>query len=356
MDETLRDILSKAICAPSGDNCQPWSIRIIRADQLELWNVPNRDTSLYNFNNNASYLSHGAFLENLSIAAEHHGFSADITLFPEESNTDLVARINLKKAEGNHGNEDSYLAIDKRATTRKPYEAHPLPMDIANLLRTSAGIQPAAAMKLVTDTETIKKLAHLAAKNEEILFGNQTMHHFFFDHVTWSSEAAAQKRTGFFVDTLELPPPAKLLFPLWKHWSIMRIFAALGFTKLVSNDNGALYAKSGGIGVITISAIGAKEYVEAGRLLERVWLAATHLGLRLQPLTGIPFLYHRISHGMADAFTVRERSIIDGAYQGIITTLGLPESSRVALMFRVGKGDEPSARSLRFRLEDFIES
>ena len=78
----LREILEAAIRAPSGENCQPWRF-VLKGESVELWNRPERDQSLYNWGQRASYMAHGAALENLVLAAGARGFGADVAYFPE---------------------------------------------------------------------------------------------------------------------------------------------------------------------------------------------------------------------------------------------------------------------------------
>lgn len=357
MDEILRDILSKAILAPSGDNCQPWKIRL-RDGAIDLYVVPEEDNSLYNFNSYAVYVSAGAVLENVMVAAGYHGYTVQYELFPDAADATYVARITLGNqyhSEAASTNDAAlYKAISDRATTRKPYQFGTVSAELANHLSEAAGSDLSAQLSITRDQAVIKRLASHVANNERILFGNRTMHGFFFEHVVWSKEDAQKKGTGFFIDTLELPPPAKKIFPFWKRWSIMRLFGLLGFLGIVAKDNAALYAQSGAVGAIIIPKIGAKEYAEAGMLLERVWLAATQAGLKFQPLAGIAFLHHRISLGLSDEFTRNERTIIDAAYQGIINEMQIPASMKLVALFRTGIGEAPTARSHRRPLENFI--
>ncbi|MDP3028969.1 MAG: nitroreductase family protein, partial [Deltaproteobacteria bacterium] len=66
-----KDIIFKIVeagtWAPSGDNCQPWRFTW-NGQKLLLFNVLERDTSIYNSRQRASLIAHGAVLENMDIA------------------------------------------------------------------------------------------------------------------------------------------------------------------------------------------------------------------------------------------------------------------------------------------------
>ena len=68
MDPRIKTVLEYAIMAPSGDNCQPWKFSVEEM-HVKLFNDPDRDHSLYNLDQRASLVAHGAFLENLRLAA-----------------------------------------------------------------------------------------------------------------------------------------------------------------------------------------------------------------------------------------------------------------------------------------------
>ena len=63
LESVIQRILEAGIQAPSGENCQPWRFRS-RNDFIDLFNLPERDTSLYSWGQRASYFAHGTLLEN----------------------------------------------------------------------------------------------------------------------------------------------------------------------------------------------------------------------------------------------------------------------------------------------------
>jgi hypothetical protein len=93
MNETIKKIIEAGTRAPSGDNCQPWKFVFIDPTTIEVHLLAGLDRSLYNFKERGSYLSIGALLENMAIAAPHFGYTLTTTLFPKEQDTTVVAQI-----------------------------------------------------------------------------------------------------------------------------------------------------------------------------------------------------------------------------------------------------------------------
>jgi nitroreductase len=119
--EAISKIIEAGIRAPSGDNCQPWRFEV-KDNRISIYNIPDRDNSLYSWGQRASYIAHGALIENMTIAAAHLGYAAKIKLFPESRDPNLVARLTLEQpAPPEEG--ALYEAIFARATNRKPYRS-----------------------------------------------------------------------------------------------------------------------------------------------------------------------------------------------------------------------------------------
>ena len=178
-ENIIEKIINLAIQAPSGENCQPWRFEIGN-NEIDIYNVPERDQSLYNTNQAGSYVAHGALVENMIISAKTLSYSASITLFPKSSEPDLVASITLRQSAPQ---EDSLLdSIAKRTTNRKPYMKTQLPTEqLERLAATSSQVDGAKA-EFVTDPDKIKALAEACSVNEIVMFSNNTLHNFFFNH------------------------------------------------------------------------------------------------------------------------------------------------------------------------------
>src|SRR4051812_28715576 len=92
----LKQILLAGNQAPSGENTQPWRFKAV-GTIIEVYNRPERDQSLYNWGQRASYMANGAAIENLVIAASHFGYQAHVSYFPEGEQSEHVPTIPLLK-------------------------------------------------------------------------------------------------------------------------------------------------------------------------------------------------------------------------------------------------------------------
>ena len=342
--EILEKIIGAGIQAPSGENCQPWKFKVA-GDLIELYLIPERDTSLYSWGNLASFFAHGAVLENMDIMARCLGYRLSLSLFPDPQTPELTARMWVEKSEV----QQSSLceAIARRVTNRKPYKKYSISLAEKEKIIIPNNSIHGVGVLLLDDYKRIQILAKAGSVNEKTLFGNKSLHNFFFSHISWTKEEDTKKSIGFFIDTLELPLPAKIMFKVFKSWKILTVMNKLiGIAKLVSLANEQIYKTASAIGIVTVQTATPRDFVNAGRIMERLWLTVTAEGLSLQPLAGLVFLMRRIEAGETKDFSPEQIKNITDSYGFIKACFGL-QNETVTMMFRIGKGDSPSAQASR---------
>ncbi len=333
--------------APSGENCQPWRFKV-EGNKVFIFNVPERDQSLYSWGQWASFVAHGALIENMSIAASHLGYELLLDFFPAASDKNLVVIGTLQKNE----KKDDVLfnSIQRRTTNRKPYEKKMLKnkeyKELLNLPRYGN-----AHVILTQDEKKKQIIAHAASMNEKLLFENRYLHTFFFSHINWTEKEDEEKKIGFYIKTFELPKPAERAFKLFSNWRALQMLNKIGASAMVAKTNAGIYASCGAMGVIVINDKTPKDFVMAGRVFERIWLKATSMGLSMQPLTGILFLMYRIRAGKTSEFSPSQIQLVTVAYGRMAEAFGISPEKTMAIAFRVGKSSLPTARALRLKAQ-----
>ncbi|MGW7382791.1 hypothetical protein [Streptomyces sp. NPDC054794] len=90
----LEVLLSAATAAPSIHNTQPWRFRLDPVTRLlDVRAVPQKSLSRTDPEFRAQYLSVGAALFNLRVAADHLGLDAMVRLLPDPSDPGLLAAL-----------------------------------------------------------------------------------------------------------------------------------------------------------------------------------------------------------------------------------------------------------------------
>lgn len=336
-DAAIRRIIAKAVHAPSGDNAQPWRFKL-QDDILRVFVVRGRDATLYNFRERGSYVAHGALVENIALLAPLEGLQTAITPFPAEP--DCTAVIMFDKNGGDIDPLAQY--IGKRTTNRKPYELTFLGDSDAKALQEAARGR-SAVLRLVREREAIRALAEDLSINERLLMENRELHDFLFSIIRWRKDDA---RPGLYVKTMEFPPPVRILMRfVIRNWRLTKALNRIGLSKKIPKESGAVYAASSALGAVVVGGDRDVDFFTAGRAFQRVWLSATGRGLSIQPLAAIPYLHQRVTAEDTRSLTEEHVELIKRSYGSIAKAFRLGKGELCAMLFRIGKGGMPSARS-----------
>ena len=347
MVNDIKKILEIAIHAPSGENCQPWKFKI-KDNQIYLFNIPERDQSPYNFGQRGAFVSHGALIENISIASLAVGLKAKISLFPERDDPNLVAIISFAKSMARE--ESLFPYILERTTNRRAYKKIPLTTEQRQAILNSANQISKGKILLTENKEDIKILSLVGAMNERLVLENEVLHHFLFSHINWTEKENQEKKIGFYIKTLELPPPAQLAFKIFSSWKVLKKLNKIGISKAIWKQNGRVYGSCSAIGIITTQGNNNEDFVNVGKVMQRMWLTATKLSLSLQPMTGILFFMQRIIAGRFEPFSSDQIKLIQESYENVRRIFKL-RNETVPMMFRTGYSDPPTARALKLEPE-----
>lgn len=345
MRDTLEYILQAGTKAPSGDNCQPWRFKILDDLSVEIYNDTASDQSLYSYEQRPSLIAIGACIENMVIAASEKGLQASVQLFPGNFDGRKIAKINFANTDIPSDPLAEY--ITQRVTNRKPYKKTKL-SDPEREAIFSVHADEGVIIGLIEDEKAISELGVVASINERVLFEDKDMHEFFFNHVTWTEEEDKTKSIGFYIKSLEIPAPIVPVVKLARKWSTIQKLNKIGLSKAIAFGNSKTYGSAGAIGVLTVSDTAPENFVTAGRVFQRLWLTVTQQGLSLQPLTGIVFLHEGIQHNFIKNLSPTHIRIVEEGYRKIVQAFK-PKDKTIVLMFRIGHGQKPSARSSRLK-------
>ena len=347
----IQKILEAGVQAPSGSNSQPWRFHL-EGDTVSVLMLPELDHPVLNVHAWGTLFATGALLENISIAAAHEGLEAAAVLFPKSDDRNLVARVSFVPKPGTGAareTEELYGAIFKRATNRKPYGTDKINGTVRERLLAAPAEVGAydVVLKLTDDRGQIETLARAVSMNELVMFRNRKLHELFMQELVWTSEEEHEKRAGLYLKTLELKPPQERALRMFRSWKTLNIMNKLvGAARMIARDNEKVYAACSFYGAILCGTEDA-DLVNAGRAAERAWLSATAMGLSFHLQTGVNFLAARLETPEGERiFTVKEAELIRGAYETVRNIFQAGDRF-VPVVFRIGRGGEPSARSSR---------
>ncbi|MEH0425035.1 hypothetical protein QBB34_46520 [Streptomyces stelliscabiei] len=329
-------VVAAGVLACNPHNTQPWRM-IVDGDTIDVHSDPSRRMPLNDASGREHFAGLGCAVENMVIAAGPAGFTADVALFPDGPVSDHVARIVLSKAR-TRKDRDLAAAIPHRHTNRGPYTS--APVDVSGFTEQSSRVEGASVL-WITDEQARERLGRLYVEATEAITADTAQSTEAFTWFRSSRGSIDRHRDGLTLDGQGLGG--------------LTLFAAKLLPAQSREDGDAYWVKAtrevhtataAAYGVIAVDDVTDRTaQVSGGRLLARLHLTATMLGLGLHHMNQITERIDRdTAAGSPDVFSARWAAL-----------LGRPASMGL-LSFRIGHPERTPGLSPRRSLGDVVTS
>jgi nitroreductase len=326
----LREAVLGARLAPSAHNAQPWRFRLL-PDGLELGWAAERELPFGD--------PHGAYLM-IGLGAAAEAASLGIALRNQrglvtwdlDQRSRTAASVRATAEEPSARDRELAASLPDRATTRLPFDRSQLQ---SSLLRSCAREAEGGGMSLavVTGPSRVEQFADLVAEGTARNLADRSVYEEFHG---WLRLGRVERRAvdgltgsalgfGRLRGTAARPLMSLSAMSLWRSFGAHRLFAA---------TQRRLARRSGAACLLVTGSGESGDLFAGGRVMLRVWLAATLMGLRLHPMTAV-----------MDHAQTRE---------GTAELFGVPADAAMIVCFRLGFGPA-GARAPRIPAADLIE-
>lgn len=346
--EILIKIINYGIQAPSGDNSQPWKFVITKNYDINLFNLPDKDNPILNVHQGGSLISHGAVITNITIAACKLGYKTNVLYFPDNNNSDLIAKISFLENLDKYEECDSYLidSIYERRTNRRHYNKY-LSDDLVNKIFKNLKDKD-IEIKIFKENREKEIIAQAISISEEVILKTKELHELLFKDVMWTKKQELSEKHGLYINTLEFNPVQKLVFWICRKWNnIYFLNKTFNFAHFVGSQNSDIYKSSGLLGFIILPNSDLINYIKAGELFQLIWLRSTHFSLSFQPVTGLFFLNERIKIFGNEPISSENSMRIKNQYNKLCNLIKINNDQIILTSFRIGKSKKSSALSSR---------
>ncbi|HEY3409900.1 MAG TPA: hypothetical protein VGK53_17155 [Propionicimonas sp.] len=358
--DVFQRLATAASRAPSADNMQAWAFAGT-GDAVEVYLDPARVLPT-DVNAMFAWVGLGAAVENLVIAAAREGFSATVDddglPFSHQpkvgppSNAATPVTVRLAPA-----GQDNPLAswIERRETNRGPYDTAPLePGTIDELTRAVADLD--AGVHWAGGADNLNLMATMDARSTYIRLEHEPLHDELFAILRFNRRELEQARFGLEFASLGVPVALVSLARMLRCPAVMQIVSRLGFGRAVARRLAAKLRAAGAVCLITARKPGPAGYVEAGRVMERIWLEATARGLAVQPHGVLPQYLTKLE-AEPDGFTPRHATTMARHREPFQALFPLQAGERPSMVLRVGRPRHHPARpSLRLPVDQLIRT
>ena len=308
-EEQLRFLLRYAILAPSNRNTQPWRFSVGR-DQVTIHSDASRWQQVSDPHKRELYISLGCALENLLVALEHFGFGYVVTRSPGADDESIVAQVAiLDRPFASPRGAGLFPAIVKRHTHHGRYRRRAVGASALKKLM-ECRVEHDLNLLLTPDAAIKRAVDKLMLQGDALALANPR----------YRKELADCIGEGSF--------GGPWLLSLAQEFAV----AHLGVRKVIARGDHKALASSPVFGLISGRAGSNDTRIKAGQLLERLYLAATGLGLVLQPISQL-LEVERVRMNFSKLFRAG----------------GVP-----LMPFRLGYADTPGHRTPRRPLEDVL--
>ncbi|MEO6573376.1 MAG: hypothetical protein ABIP89_06030 [Polyangiaceae bacterium] len=349
--EAIEYIVAHGVTAPSPANVQPWLFDF-RAGVLTLRNDPTRAFDMLDNDGMAAKISCGAVLENVTLAARSIGLEPTIDLFPEANDPDLVCRITFApRAVERHAHVDW---ITKRCANRRLPEKHETidPATLASLteLAKAAGVR----LQFKEDLESLSAYETLLRFETRLGFSNKNIFKEFTGTFRWTQDEVKNTRDGLDVWALEAHGPQRAILRALTQRPNVESMREVGAQEFFEKPAIGRMTRSSAICLVTIPSFDGKRVVEAGKVVQRLWLTANAAGLAFQPQTFLPYYFMRVERSQGKGFEEEEIAMLREKRLRFKELFEVGPNDAEVFMFRLGRADPPTARALRRRLDDLL--
>lgn len=351
----LMRILDEARWAPSGDNSQPWSFEIKGGLAVRVA-VDRESGNVYQFDKGRpNIVAAGCLLEVMAIAASHYGLRMEWEIAEEAPR--LLLDVTFQS--------DPEVAPDPlapfiriRSVDRRPYKQTPLTEAEKATLQAAVGPEFVIHWyETRTERQAHARLNGLATRLRLTIPECRRVHRDVVRQEAFSHVGMPAKSVGLDPLTTWLMPWVNGAW--WRTKLLNRYLGGAWFASLqLDRRTGMACAahialrRVGGAGPVT-----GADHIATGRAWERLWLAATRLGLAHQPsIAPLIFAhYARMGEIFSEApFAPKEaRKIADRAEALVEAPI-----DEIVVLGRIGRPPrrEPAARSIRKPLTELLKS
>lgn len=275
-DDTL-EILYLASLAPSGHNTQPWTVRFIDTNHWIIGSDTTRWLSVVDLDNREMLLSIGSFLENLIITANVKGYEVEVKVVAKTAKDKDIVNIKLHKI--NYSQDFDLKKIELRRTIRN------------NFLKDELSIKDVRSFE-EKNNDNILYYARQSQEGKYLTEGTLLANHLqtyynpaqeeLAKWIRWSNDEISYYQNGLTPETMEIDGIARWYVKnFYDSQSVLDTSFREATLKTIQKQVGA----GSGWLLITSRDSSIPEIIDAGRVLQRIWLEVREKNIAIHPMS-----------------------------------------------------------------------
>jgi nitroreductase/molybdopterin/thiamine biosynthesis adenylyltransferase len=358
LPDDIRDILELAMRSPSGGNTQQWRF-VVRGRVIDVVHVPDRSAThaLFDCRSTVRRVVMGIVTESIVVAARGRGLSADVEYDPPGPNDLVYTRITIDESGPEATAAERALgdALVTRCSQRTLSRGRPL-TDEERAVLEQAVARSSASLWISGDENAKKAYGEGTAIGNRLRLLVKEMHKETFDEFYFRSDDP-RRQDSVPIENLQLPLPERIAFRILRRPEVAQFLHERGEgTRLLEFSRDWAEGASA-VGAVTAAGNTRRDFVEAGRAVQRMWLAASAIGVGVHPTTSLMFESEMLTGPEGDLFSPEEHKDIETHMTELRGTLIPGSDAPLALVFRLVAGpgmpdmEKTPRRPLAYHLE-----
>ncbi|MRH87964.1 Rv1355c family protein [Nocardia sp. SYP-A9097] len=335
----LREILELAMLSPSGGNTQQWQF-VVRSRVIDVVHLPERSRThqLFEGRETVRRVVLGTVTESIVVAARARGLTAEVEYDPEGDDSLVYTRITV----GENGPAATAAEIALGAALSSRYSERTReagrPLTDAEMSALHLAVEPYSARLWLSGDDLVKYVY-----GEGTAIGNRLrtivagLHTETFDEFYFRSDEPDRK-DGVPLENLGILLPERIALRILSRPAVAKFLHERGEGMGLLEYTRTWAAGASAVGAVTAAGHSRRDFVEAGRAVQRMWLAATALGVGVHPTTSLMFEAEMLDLPEGEVFSALERAEIDMQMAEFRKVLVTDTDAPLAIVFRAVAG------------------
>jgi hypothetical protein len=356
----VNELVTFACMAPSGANIQSWqwvhygrTIYLFRNDIYTAGLLDCKGTTMIN--------GLGAATENLILKAHELKLEVIAEVLPNLTDKskliavfrffDSVQSIHKDKFEP-HVCDDLVSTIPVRLTNRNIQERKKIGIERLEPLKQLAQTINGADLIIIDDEKLLYEIGEVTAKVDRMRIMHKGGHDDFHGEVRWSEYEVSKTLNGVdLLGTVDLTPTELAGWTVVKIWDVVNHLndwkLGTGLEKIQRKN----VASASALGLLTMPRFSNNDFFNAGRALERVWLAANKENIAVHPASLSTLIFNTMTYADNNGFTDYMEKEAKDLRKEFERLFSIDNSKVDVLLLRFLVASPPKRRSVRYPLE-----
>lgn len=330
----VEKVVEQATLAPSRGNQQPWKLvyngRLhVHVDQGRL------PGSAGEVARNDALLAIGALLANVEVTAAAAGKRAVYELFPEEAGPDLVTSVGFEASDETPAGAELHAEIARRRTDPHAGNGEAVtPDELDRLLEVASEL--GLSLQICQERSSIEELAQVVAEADRLSLISRSFHQRFVEQIRWTDEEVLATFDGVDLKSLGLSPAEQTFMQMVRSPDVCQLLHDVQGGSVLGTRARRVVASSAALGCIS-SGQSRDAIVATGRSFQRLWLAATQMGLSLHPWASVTELFYRAKYMAYAGIDPRNVETIEELHSRFLHHFFEVDAEFFACFFRINR-------------------